>query len=122
MLEVLERVGRAGQHAGAGVGLGGDDADDLELGREGACQFDRGGDGGCGLIGSVVGDADPADRLLAARAVAVRHDRDGTRCAVQQPLAGAPRRDAPQPAGVRRADDDQFGVLGFGQVVERVRG
>ena len=50
---------------------------------------------------SVVGHADPADRLFGVRGVAVRDDRDGARSAVQQPLAGAARRDPSQPPGVR---------------------
>ena len=108
--------------AGGAVGLGGDDPDDLELGVERARELDGRGDGGVGLVGAVVGDADPADRLVGARAVAVRDDRDGARRAVQQPLAGAPRGDAAQPAGVRGADDDDLGVLGLGEVVEGMRG
>ena len=52
----------------------------------------------------------------------MRDDRDGARCAVQQPLAGAPRGDAAQPARVRGADDDDLGVLGLREVVEGMRG
>ena len=117
-----ERELSAAHHGGGAVGLGGDDADDLELGVERARELDGRGDGGVGFLGGVVGDADPADRLLGAGAVAVRDDRDGARCAVQEPLARAPGGDASQPAAVGGADDDDLGVLGLRDVVQGVRG
>ena len=109
-------------HAHGAVAHRRDDADDLELGGEGAGQIDRGVDRSGRLVGAVVGDADPTDRLVGARAVAVWDDRDRAGRAVQEPLAGAARGDAAEMTGVGGADDDDLGALGVREVVQGVRG